>query len=1006
MKHISFISILSAGLYLTASAIFTGCTSPEGKGEDDHATYSAKGSIQKGPFIQGSTIAIQALDDQLNPTGKSYSTVTTNDFGDYEIGSEIESNYAEIIAQGYYFNECTGRISDAPITLRSITDLSKKGADNVNILTTLSYERIRRLIRQGADFKEAKKQAESEVLAVFGITGATEGFEKLDLAGAASGDAILAAVSVMLQSGRSEGELSELYSKISADIASGGSSSGHGYESYRYTIDPVGITNNLMNQYGTVPDFLQYLDMNGDGVPGDKYFFMDANDIRVQSTGGTYTLNYMADGIGSATIPGGESWIRVVGTKSIAPHTVTISVDANMTPRPRSATLKVSNADNTAYKNVTVNQDPFTDAITIEHGDGAYWVDYLHMIPKVTIKGKMTHEELQLAAQMINATFLDMSQMETEDGVVGLQECFYVDGEVRLPVVIDTIYSNLLRSSHGIDITNWMSTKAVSLAINDYGSDVTFVYGGLFNGAWRPKNLTLPASVKEIHGPLFCVWDDLESVDFHDGIDLSDAIGLFGYCRKLQKVRFPSDLKSIPDYAFSYTPMLEDIVMPTVDEINFGYQWFFCDHERPADYPLPTVDLRPYRKVTFSGGPDYLGSGVKWYGHEGPIYQVDVPSDAFNTITSSIGDAIVELYCNDGIVESKTFRNKIPDNYKIVALHLGPNVRYMDGPLNLYPVYDVTYDNPAIVFGEQAFRNMQLRHLIEIPLGMTEIPAGCFADSYISGGNPIDHRGPIGTPWTLNIPSHIKTIGFGAFYNSDRIQEVVLPSNVTKVGDGAFESCHELRKITFSPSMTEIPLGCCRFDASLSSDNIIIPQNIRRIGIGAFAGCDIRSLDFLPSSLDEYPFNALGDYRQSRIDVPEGVKTVSELYDVKIDTVVLPSSLSELDPNFCAFNRTIQDIEFKNGLTTIGLRSFVGAPKLKTVTLPSSITDIQADFYGNPDNAAAFDIYLMNTVPPKVDFLFFDPGNTVITFHVPKAALAAYRNHPEWSAVASNIKGF
>lgn len=39
MKHISFISILSAGLYLAASAIFTGCTSPEGKGEDDHATY-------------------------------------------------------------------------------------------------------------------------------------------------------------------------------------------------------------------------------------------------------------------------------------------------------------------------------------------------------------------------------------------------------------------------------------------------------------------------------------------------------------------------------------------------------------------------------------------------------------------------------------------------------------------------------------------------------------------------------------------------------------------------------------------------------------------------------------------------------------------------------------------------------------------------------------------------------------------------------------------------------
>ena len=48
-------------------------------------TRTVSGYIQKGPFITGSAITIQELDDQLQPTGKNYQVTTSSDFGDYAL---------------------------------------------------------------------------------------------------------------------------------------------------------------------------------------------------------------------------------------------------------------------------------------------------------------------------------------------------------------------------------------------------------------------------------------------------------------------------------------------------------------------------------------------------------------------------------------------------------------------------------------------------------------------------------------------------------------------------------------------------------------------------------------------------------------------------------------------------------------------------------------------------------------------------------------------------------
>ncbi|EKD79292.1 MAG: hypothetical protein ACD_41C00110G0001, partial [uncultured bacterium] len=119
------------------------------------------GYIQKGPFISGSSITIQELDDRLQPTGVSYQVTTNSDFGDYRLTQKLDSDYVEVIAQGYYYNEITGELSSGPLTLRAIADVSENAVVNVNVLTTLTVPRLRHIVVvDEIPVAEAKKIAE------------------------------------------------------------------------------------------------------------------------------------------------------------------------------------------------------------------------------------------------------------------------------------------------------------------------------------------------------------------------------------------------------------------------------------------------------------------------------------------------------------------------------------------------------------------------------------------------------------------------------------------------------------------------------------------------------------------------------------------------------------------------------------------------------------------------------------------------------------------------------
>jgi hypothetical protein len=229
------------------------------------------GYVQKGPFINGSSITISELKANLSPTGINYNTQIVDNKGTYGIKDiKFTSNYVELRANGFYFNEITGEKSSAQLTLYALSDLTDTTSLNVNILSNLEKRRVEYLVTNGSSFREAKQRAQKEILSVFSIDPDTiRESELLDISKEGEDNAILLAVSVILQGNRSEADLSELMANISTDIREDGTlnSQAIGSELINHCkyLDLGKIRNNLVARYnnmGTdaiIPDFEKYV---------------------------------------------------------------------------------------------------------------------------------------------------------------------------------------------------------------------------------------------------------------------------------------------------------------------------------------------------------------------------------------------------------------------------------------------------------------------------------------------------------------------------------------------------------------------------------------------------------------------------------------------------------------------------------------------------------------------------------------------------------------------------
>ncbi len=87
--------------------------------DDEQVTQSEQsvsiaGYVQKGPFINGTAITISELDQKLVATGKNFTTQIIDNKGAFSLKDvKLQSDFVQLIAEGFYFDEVRGEKSAA-----------------------------------------------------------------------------------------------------------------------------------------------------------------------------------------------------------------------------------------------------------------------------------------------------------------------------------------------------------------------------------------------------------------------------------------------------------------------------------------------------------------------------------------------------------------------------------------------------------------------------------------------------------------------------------------------------------------------------------------------------------------------------------------------------------------------------------------------------------------------------------------------------------------------------
>ncbi len=265
-----------------ATAFTLASCSSEGDGPEGPRSQQILGHIEKGPFVQGSEVTLTDLNKDLSQSGKSYTTNTTSDLGSFDFGQtlDLSSGLVELKTSGYFYNECTGSLSISQITLKAIANTDGAANLNVNLLTHLEYARVKYLVKSGKSFKQAKEQAESEILKSFAITDKIASPEKVSLTDCDKNANILLAISSIMLYDKSEAEFSEFIAKFSNDIEKDGtidnSQLKETIKKGQENCHPSQIKKKMEEYYQSkgsnvaIGNFSQFIDFNGDGVIDDK----------------------------------------------------------------------------------------------------------------------------------------------------------------------------------------------------------------------------------------------------------------------------------------------------------------------------------------------------------------------------------------------------------------------------------------------------------------------------------------------------------------------------------------------------------------------------------------------------------------------------------------------------------------------------------------------------------------------------------------------------------------
>lgn len=457
---------------------------------------------------------------------------------------------------------------------------------------------------------------------------------------------------------------------------------------------------------------------------------------------------------------------------------------------------------------------------------------------------------------------------------------------------------------------------------------------------------------------------DMDNYSYPDDYGVLSLPPWGEYLGSIKTLILPDGLKSIGQDAFRNCTILTSVTIPgTVQEIALN----------------AFKDCTSLKTVVFSDGAEKIGDTafVGCTALQSVTIPASIESVGYRAFYNCTGMTSLTVKAGAKSIGEGAFQNctklktiKIEDGIQ----HIGKNAFLDTGWWNAQE-NGVVYIDHCLIGRKGTYpKNLVIRNGTKIVADLALL--GCYEMQTLSIPNSMEYIGNAAFSGckaltSLTIPNGVKSIGYEAFNNLINIKSVTIPDSVTTMGYAAFQSCAALETVNLSNGVTRIEertfkdcaaLKAIDFPASVTYigkdafknctglKSLTVPDGIKTLGDNAFAGCSGLTSITVPCGLALDAFNYSKSINTVHItkgtgilpDYNERTYTNTPWYRTEAGsvTVILDEGIQNIGAYTFYNNSKIKSFTIPDSVTTLGEYAFSNCTKLSAITIPDSVTDL------------------------------------------------------------------